>query len=65
MQTPVVIAGIVTVAGFLIMGLGGIMFRVRAVLNKPAWNGGTLPLIFIGLVVALIGGVLLWVTYPR
>jgi len=65
MQNPLFIAGVITVAGLLIVGLGGIVFRVRAVLNKPAWNGATLPLILIGLPIFVVGLVLMWAWYPR
>lgn len=54
-----------TAIGIDLMGIGGVIFRTRAVLNKRAWNGGTLPFVLIGLVVFAIGLALLWVNYPR
>lgn len=48
--------------GTVLFGVGivfaaacGMSFRLRAVLNKPAWNGPTLPLLVLALVTLIPG----------
>lgn len=50
--------------GMFLMGLGKISYRWRAFRNKPAWNGNTLPLFIIGLVLSVIGAILVYIFYP-
>lgn len=46
------------VIAFLFMGLAGTSFRIRAVLNKPAWGGLTKVFLMIGIIILMIGIVL-------
>ncbi|MDR2458314.1 MAG: hypothetical protein LBD41_07575 [Clostridiales Family XIII bacterium] len=50
-NTSLVIFGI----GVFFLAIGSISFRVRAVANKKAWGGITLPFILIGIVLIIIG----------
>jgi hypothetical protein len=49
--------------GAVLLGLCGISFRLRAITNKPAWNGATLPLLLMGLLFLVPGIILLAVSY--
>jgi uncharacterized integral membrane protein len=57
--TSLIILGI----GIVFLAMAGISFRLRAVFNKPAWNGATLPFLWIGLIFALIGGAMVAIFY--
>jgi hypothetical protein len=50
--------------GALFLALAGIMFRIRAIANRKAWDGGTVPLTVIGLIVAAVGLALIYFNYP-
>ncbi|MDR2063440.1 MAG: hypothetical protein LBQ02_01440 [Candidatus Nomurabacteria bacterium] len=50
-------------AGFL--SLAGITFRLRALLNKPAWGGATLPFLWLGLIFVIPGTLMVILTYNR
>jgi hypothetical protein len=55
--------GIVIFAiGFIFAGIATISFRIRAIANKPAWGGVTLPFGIIGLVGLVIGVILIAIT---
>lgn len=43
---------------FLFMGFAGTSFRIRAILNKPAWGGLTKVFLGIGIIVLTIGIIL-------
>ena len=58
------VAIVVTFVGIAFLGLAGISFRIRAITNKKAWNGLTLPLAIIGLPILIAGMALLYYTYP-
>ncbi|MDR2381836.1 MAG: hypothetical protein LBE08_11830 [Bifidobacteriaceae bacterium] len=49
--------------GVVLLAAAGIWFRLRAIANRKAWNGGTLPLALTGLVFAGIGLVLIYLNY--
>ncbi|KAJ51710.1 amino acid transporter [Clostridium tetanomorphum] len=55
---------IVLFSGFLLMGISNASYRWRAFRNKPAWNGSTLPLLIIGLLLSIIGLILVYIFYP-
>ncbi|MDR2380733.1 MAG: hypothetical protein LBE08_06110 [Bifidobacteriaceae bacterium] len=59
MTVALVIFGI----GVLFLALAGIWFRVRAVANRPAWGGGTVPLAVIGLIFVIPGLILVYLNY--
>lgn len=44
--------------GVALMAAGGVLFRVRAISNRPAWGGRVVPLFLVGLVIAIPGLVL-------
>ena len=52
-------------AGAALLALSGISFKLRALMNKPAWGGKTLPLLTIGLPLAAAGGVMLAIFYKQ
>lgn len=55
--------GIVIFAiGFIFAGIATISFRIRAIANKPAWGGVTLPLGIIGFISLVIGVILIAIT---
>ena len=64
MEIGFVASVIILLAGILLMGIGGIVFRWRAFTNQRAWEGATRPMLIIGLVTFAIGIVLVYVTYP-
>ena len=64
MNTVFNISIVVTLIGMVFLGLAGISFRLRALANKKAWNGLTLPFAIIGLPVLIVGLVMLYFTYP-
>jgi hypothetical protein len=49
--------------GFLV--LSGIIFRTRALLNKPAWGGAVVPLLCVGLLFFVPGVIVAALTYTR
>lgn len=51
--------------GVFLLAWSGANFDWRAVRNKRAWNGWTLPLLSVGLPLAIIGLVMIWATFPR
>ena len=63
-HTFLIISVVVLLVGIVLLATGGIIFRVRAVTNKKAWNGGTKPFILTGLIVFAIGLIGLLITYP-
>jgi len=50
--------------GVLMSSAAWVLFRVRAVMNRRAWNGGVLPLLVVGLIVTAAGMLAIWATYP-
>ncbi len=57
------IAIIVLAAGALFLFLSGMVFHFRAIANLPAWNGGTRPLLVVGLILLVLGLVLVYFAY--
>ena len=51
--------------GVLFLADASIMFRLRAIANRKPWDGGTLPLAAIDLIIFLIGVVLIYFNYER
>ena len=52
--------GIVIFAfGFVFAGLATISFKIRAIANKPAWGGITLPFGVIGFIALAIGVIII------
>ncbi|MDR2381811.1 MAG: hypothetical protein LBE08_11705 [Bifidobacteriaceae bacterium] len=49
--------------GAALLAVAGIVFRVRAIANRKAWDGATVPLAVIGLIVTLVGVVAIYFTY--
>jgi hypothetical protein len=49
--------------GAVFLALAGGWFRVRAIANRKAWNGGTIPLTVVGLIFAGAGLVLIYINY--
>lgn len=59
-QNPLGYLGLgIGVLGAVLLALGGLVWKVRAILNKQAWNGATKPLIGIGIFLVVVGGALL------
>ncbi|MDR1969985.1 MAG: hypothetical protein LBQ11_01395 [Candidatus Nomurabacteria bacterium] len=56
---------IVLGTGAALAAAGSVSFFVRAVLNKKAWDGLTRPLLATGAIVAIVGLILLYFTYPK
>ena len=48
-----------------LLGLGGFIFRVRALLNKRPWNGPVLPLSVIGVILSIVSLVMIYLSYPK
>lgn len=46
------------------LSLSKIVYRMRAVMNKPAWGGSTLPLLFLGVPLTAVGIGLIYLFYP-
>ncbi|MCH4209151.1 hypothetical protein [Bifidobacterium sp.] len=52
-------AGTVVLAlGFILLVSGGVSFQVRAIRNKPAWDGHTRTLLVWGIAIFIIGVVM-------
>ncbi|MDR2357797.1 MAG: hypothetical protein LBD92_06945 [Oscillospiraceae bacterium] len=51
--------------GAAFLALAGLTFRFRAVANKAAWKGMTLPLLAAGLCILLPSLILIFLLYPR
>jgi hypothetical protein len=49
--------------GVIFLALAAIWFRVRAIANRKAWGGGTVPLALIGLALFAVGLVLIYFNY--
>lgn len=48
-----------------LLGFGGFIFRVRALLNKLPWNGPVLPLSVIGVILFIVSLVMIYLSYPK
>ena len=48
-----------------LLGLGGFIFRVRALLNKRPWNSPVLPLSVIGVILSIVSLVMIYLSYPK
>ena len=57
------IAIVVFIVGLALLALSGLSFRIRAIANKPAWNGLTRPLLLFGLIIFAVCLVLLYFAY--
>ena len=55
---------VVLFISFLLLGLGGFSFKLRAVTNKRAWDGWTKPLSISGAILFIIALILLYTFYP-
>lgn len=55
---------IITIIGLFFLFLGRKIFKFRAITNKKAWGGFTLPLIIIGLLIIGVGLILIYKFYP-
>jgi hypothetical protein len=49
--------------GALLLAIAGIIFRLRALANRRAWNGPVLPLVAFGLPIFAVGLVMIYLTY--
>jgi hypothetical protein len=58
-----VVSVVILFVGFGLLAMSGISFKMRALLNKQAWGGMTLPFLWIGLLVTAAGLVMLFLTY--
>jgi len=56
---------ILTFVSFLFLGGASISFRVRALANKQAWGGKTVPFAIIGIILLVVSLILLYFNYPR
>jgi hypothetical protein len=56
---------VATVAGAIMLILARISFKFRAILNKSAWGGATLPLVVIGIIITIPALVIVYLFYPR
>jgi hypothetical protein len=65
MNPGTIVAVVILFIGFGSLALSGISFRMRALLNKRAWHGMTLPFLWIGLITAAIGLTILLLTYQQ
>lgn len=54
---------IILFTGFALLAISAISFRIRALLNKKAWQGATLPFLWTGLLATAIGLIMLLLTY--
>ena len=63
MDTFLAISLVVLFIGIALIAIGGISFRVRAITNKPAWNGITKPFILVGIAIFIVGIVLVYFAY--
>jgi hypothetical protein len=63
MYSLFVVTGVIFGIGISFLLLAGMTFRIRAMLNKPAWNGKTLPFLFIGLAAFAVGIVMFYFAY--
>ena len=65
-QNQLLISGLVSFfCGVFLLGLSGMVFRLRAFRNKPAWDGLTRPLLLLSLPFLLVGLVLIYWFYPK
>lgn len=54
-----VLGGPMLLFGLVSFGLAGIDYGVRTLRSQPAWEGSTVrPLLFLGLLLVLVGGVI-------
>jgi hypothetical protein len=65
MDTLLAIALLVLGCGFASLALSGISFRFRALCNKPAWGGPTVPALLIGLAFFTPGLVMVYLFFPK
>lgn len=56
---------IIFIIAIILLGLSGIIFRIRAITNKRAWNGPVVPLATMGLILFVISLVMIYFYYPR
>ncbi|HDR4605088.1 MULTISPECIES: hypothetical protein [Bacillus cereus group] len=54
---------ILSITGIVIMSLARINFKIRAIANKPAWGGLTLPLVLIGIILFFVGMIFAFITH--
>lgn len=50
--------------GFVILGIATLNFRWRALRNKQAWNGITIPFTIVGLIVLIGSLICIYIYYP-
>jgi hypothetical protein len=65
MRTLFMLSLLVLGFGVVLLSLSGISFKFRALCNKPAWGGATVPILFMGLGFFMPGLVLLFIFMPR
>lgn len=51
--------------GVFFLALSGLVFRFRAISNKQAWGGITIPSAIIGGIIFVISLVIIYIYYPR
>jgi uncharacterized membrane protein (DUF485 family) len=51
--------------GIALLALSGISFKLRALLNKPAWGGVTVPSLLMGLAFFTPGLVMVYLFFPK
>jgi hypothetical protein len=59
------IAVVMFFVGVGFLGLSSIIFILRALSNKPAWEGLTVPLLLVGLLIFIASLVLLFFAYDK
>ncbi len=55
---------ILIIVGIVFTGLSTGSFKLRALMNKKAWEGLTIPSLILGLVSLVLGAILLALNYP-
>ncbi|WP_314067939.1 hypothetical protein [uncultured Vagococcus sp.] len=64
-QLFLTISIVVLSIGFFFLGLSSTVYRWRAFMNKPAWNGLTRPFLIIGSIFFVVGLALVYLFYPK
>jgi hypothetical protein len=51
--------------GMALLAFSGLSFKFRALCNKPAWGGPTVPSLFIGLAFFAPGLIMVYLFFPK
>lgn len=64
-QDILIIGIILFLLGLGLSLLGKFSFKIRAIANKKAWGGSTLPMMIIGIITTLISLIFIYIGYPK